>query len=241
MIHVVPLLVSALLGLQEQSAEDTLRQIEETVAKARTFSVVVEAQSRSPRTVRSVASGRKSETVHATLLLKEGDKVNLSVLTRNGPTRRTELSIISDGQKGRFPPGKELEDTPEGLNSFLAAVVTRAGLVQSRRMLTRVFETPGLPTMADLKSQLKLSNLKHEGDDGPAKILSYTLTLGSDNSPATIRLWYDPKSFRLFKRTVKIREKQGIRSITETYNSVIINRDIGDDQFTPPEPLSDEM
>src|SRR6185369_10907565 len=67
-------------------------------------------------------------------------------------------------------------------------------------------------------------------DDGGAKTLLYTVSLG----PATLdcRLWYEPKTLKLLKRTMKIRNGESVEgSLTESYVEYIVNADIPNEKF----------
>ena len=226
----------ALLPQQDDTAAAAFKKIEKTIENATTVSVKVEGQPHTHRTVRSVARrptafGMK---VYGTLLLKEGNKARLALTTRVGPKRRRLVSVVSDGTKAKFLPDRTARDTPEQLNAFLTTVLTRAGFLLSTTMMSRILSAPDLEELPDLKPSLKVSDVKYGDDDGEAKTLTYNLTFGGGDEPIGVRLWYDPKTFRLFKRTLRVRDKDRPRLVTETYESFVINGDIPDETFNLP-------
>jgi hypothetical protein len=53
-------------------------------------------------------------------------------------------------------------------------------------------------------------------------------------SPWHVKIWYDPRTWRLFRRTVAIREGDVRGTLTETYDEYVLNGDIPDGQFKLP-------
>ncbi len=111
---------------REMTAEETFKNIEETVLSAKTVSVKFGCQ------VSVTAAGAPMITgTTGTLILKEGNKASISALTQvllSSDKQRT--SFISDGTKTRLKLGEaEVEGvTPKALNISETKVLVRIGV-----------------------------------------------------------------------------------------------------------------
>ena len=232
-----------LLAAQEESAEQVFKKIEEAIKGAKTLSVKLEGYVSAHASVRRSGLRRYGpNTVHATLLLKEGDKARLSI---RKPFRWEDERLVpfySDGTKAKCDPDEGAWDAPKGINTFFRIAITRAGLSHLRTMMSRILSDEDLKKLPDPNTFLKVSDVKYGDDDGQAKTLTYKLKSGKGDEPILVRLWYDPKTYGLLKRTLKGQGRD--RSwIIETYKSFDMNGDIPDEKFTlPPEdPRRNEM
>src|SRR2546425_6554209 len=90
------LFLSFSLLVQEKSAEETFKQIEEMILGAKTMSLRFKCD-----LVTSAKSGQKDESVFSGLLiLKEGDKLNLTVKSLLSDQEKTR-NVLSDGHQWR--------------------------------------------------------------------------------------------------------------------------------------------
>src|SRR5437588_442587 len=68
-----------------------------------------------------------------------------------------------------------------------------------------------IKTEADLAKALQVSGFK-AGTDGAARTLAYQLTVhapiteGGEGKSYDVKIWYDPRTWKLFRRTAAIRE-----------------------------------
>jgi outer membrane lipoprotein-sorting protein len=223
------LLLAAVLFLQDKTAEETFKKIEDTVAAAKTLSLKFDV-----KLVK--AAGVEESVLRGTILLKKGDRMSLDSAVIKGGAQK-EMLFVSDGSKlsaradGRIRGTKE---TPKDLNAHLAAFLTRAGVLHFIGAITPAFFGEGL----NLERAPSVTEIKTGEDEGNLKTLSYkTVITPLVAPPATldVRLWYEPKSLRLAKRTMRYRSETDPLTFNETYEEFAIDADIPDEKFKLPE------
>jgi len=221
--------------LQETSAEEAYRKIEETLAKAKTVTLKYTWKLRPVPSKPFEGSG--------TLLLKSGGKAHLDLKFEN-PGGEHTLRLVSDGSKMQYsfePPGKETpkivhEDTPENIMDDLGIVrfgpfkgITYSGLTHHR------------PRGGELDLMVKkayhLTDFGAGEDDGGAKTLTYKLRC-YESEEGDVRLWYDPLSNRPLKREIRhefwpVGGANG-KTRTETHEEFTFDADIADEKFILP-------
>ena len=241
------LLVAFALCLQDKTAEEIFKKIQEQIEKAVTISVKFKFR---------MDGGIEKEPPLAsgTILLKNTNKVNLSV--QHGSDKSSV--IISDGQKvkDRSNGGDWREnDAPKTLKGDLSAVLAGSG-IGFAVMFSNGRDQSG-DNAESLKNVFKVSDFGTDADEKNAKTLTYKLKL-TDKPSGSLqylgKLWYDPKTYRLLKRTViikgeegtlkfKVKDGEGIPnfegeeltlSYTETYEEFTLNADISDEKFKLP-------
>lgn len=220
------LLLAVAILLQDGTPEETFKKIEESIEKAKTLSITFSAGGM------ATAKGGGDGLFQASgvMLLKEGGRFNCLV-KRRLEDRESENSIVCDGTKlshKRDQTAAEVIEVPKACRGAASMLVTRVGI-----LMGGLFQAPG-EADEDVKKTLALKNLRVGEDDGRAKTLLYTISFG----PATLdcRLWYEPKTLRLLKRTMKIRKGERVEgSLTESYVEYIVNADIPDEKFKLPE------
>jgi outer membrane lipoprotein-sorting protein len=167
------------------------------------------------------------------LLLKDDNKVRVELTMRMGGRERRG-NIISDGSKLRirFDSG-DTQETPAATRVLWNRMLVRTGLMVGTFLFQ---DSVGNGKTVDPKDFLPVSDVKKGDDDGTAKTLTFTVTLGG-NDTAEVRLWYDPITFRIQKRTVlaKSKGKPDQGSISETYEDFTLNAEIPDEKFKLPE------
>jgi outer membrane lipoprotein-sorting protein len=236
------LLLAAALLLQDKTAGETFKKIEETITSARTVSVHFTFQD----PVRQLKGS-------GTYLLKEHKKMNLTykyqalvgVQLLGGVT-----TVLSDGQR-------TLKTEASGAQQIFGAVqdtqvpITRTGFprlmaafyavdVDEEQPLIKPLHPPS-PDQKPLNFA-KMAELKGfigGADDNDEKTLTYFLKEKGHSEPLTIRLWYDPKSLAIRKRTVtgKLGSAGNLpeTTLTEIYDDFTLNADIPDEKFKLPE------
>jgi outer membrane lipoprotein-sorting protein len=223
------LLLAAVLLLQDKSAEETFKKIEETVAAAKTLSLKFDV-----KLVKAV--GVEESVLKGTILLKKGDRMSLdSAMIKGGDQR--EMMFVSDGSQisaradGRIRGTKE---TPKDFNAHLTTLLTRAGAIHFIGGVTPVFFGDGL----NLEKAPSVTEIRTGEDDGTLKTLTYkTVVTPLVAPPATVdvRLWYEPKSLRLVRRTLSYKSETVSRIFNETYEEFTLDADIPDEKFKLPE------
>jgi len=221
------LLLAAVLLMQDKIAEETFKDIEGTLQKAKSISVKAEAE------VKWIAKPANNRSVEATLMRADGNKVfEYEKIVQNGVVFDGELR--SDGtQVWRGLMGK-LDMEPKVARADFDAKLARIG--------------PGLSTVFIVGKELKkpegvndsliVSDLKHADDDGASKTLTYTLSFAGrlKGVSVEIKLWYDPASLKLLRRGAVISDKGVLQgTVNEKYTEFLTNTDIPDEKFKLPE------
>jgi outer membrane lipoprotein-sorting protein len=230
------LLLAALLLVQDKTAQEAFNRIEETIEKAKTVSVkftteIKRADAPKADPTDAVASG--------TILLKEGNKAYVN-FTMGDLGLEKGLLLISDGAKvvGKAATleGKGI-DPPSDMKRQLGSAVARYPQVPLALSLWRVMIIPpARGGETDLSKIVTLSDFESSEDDGKAKTLKYKLMFKGKNNSLQAKLWYDPISYAILKRTfVSGDGKADGNVITETYEEFILDVDIPDEKFKLPE------
>jgi len=136
------------------------------------------------------------------------------------------LELVSDGTTvemsqidgtGKIKPFRAAqpatEDYREGLSQVLAYGVPLEFWIMGSKKITRVVDVKALePT---------------DGKNG----LSYTFLLGDTGAVGRAQVWYDPKTFVMSKRIVKVDSRMGKQTVTETFEELTVNPAIPDTEF----------
>ncbi len=223
------LLLAAALLMQDKTAEEALKSIEDAFGRAKTLSV--RYVRREPQ-----ADGGEAEA-RGTILLKEGNRLRWEYSSlRKGV--KGDLVVVSDGARVvTVINGKRDVDrkTFKGLNETFAVLLARAGSVPILSGFRALLDNPKIDRiMAQQATPITGANLG-EDEDGK-KTLNYITVFNpfrSDSRTAEIRLWYEPSSYRIFKRSLTNKGMNG--TIDENYSEFSINADIPDEKFKLPE------
>jgi hypothetical protein len=220
-------LVAALLLLaQDRAAEEAFKKIEERIERAPALSVKIEGTLTPP--------GEKGALgFSGSLLLKGPSKVLFTIALKQGDQKR-EAAFLTDGVTvRRRMTGQEEErfETPiKNARARFGAVLSRSGLGLGSllgRLPAGDAETP---------STIELADLKTGEDDKDSKTLSFTFKVpGLETAAAAGKLWYDPKTHRIIKRTVRLVTTEGETRSTESYSDWSFDADIPDEKFVLPE------
>jgi len=217
--------MALVLFLQEQTPEEIFRKIEQTIEESKTLTVKfrwedVESGDGKDASV-SVAIG--------TIQLGHDNKrrVDIRFLQVAGEVGDQTLTTISDGKKTwkRESVGKTWhvgEGTLNNTKRLFATMLTREGVIVSLFDPSHKSKTP-----------YPISDIKASDDDKGVKALTYKVQRigGSKDSLDEVRLSYDPKSYRLFKRVNKRVVDGKNKILTEVFNEFTFNDDISDDVF----------
>jgi hypothetical protein len=91
--------------------------------------------------------------------------------------------------------------------------------------------------MTAANDTVAISNLASGPDDGAVRTLAHGRQFGTSTDPfqVTTKLWYDPKTFGITKRTIDAVHGGTRRFVTETFEEFTLNADIPDEKFKLPE------
>lgn len=209
------LMIAVAALLQQETAEEAFKRLEESVLKAKSLSIKCRMD---------LAMGSQTATATGVLLLKGTNKMKITAVGAFG-----DPWAVSDGKKLTVDARQALSDgaefaSPKNLNADMATVMLRTGFVDLPLRPRRI-QIYGY----DPKERLKVSDFQFGGKDGDLQTLTYVLQEG--NGKAEIKLWYDPKSLALKKRSSSVPDKKA--SVTETYEEFTLNGDIPDEKFKP--------
>lgn len=211
--------------LQEPTAEETFRKIEESIGRAKTLSVRFQLEARS--------SARKLQSCSGTLLAKDAGRMNFDMRAQLGELKLDRL-VVGDGSRlfvDYGQAGQRREEVPKRLRSDLNAMLSRSGF------FIDCFGG-GFPLAEGSKAPKEVylpSDLKREKDDQGAETLTYKLKVagGLVEDPWSVRLWYD-SHLKPTKRSLAIRFRGVDTVIMETYTGFTIDSDISDEKFKLP-------
>ncbi len=227
--------------LPTQQAEAIFQKIEETVTKARTLRIHY-------KSVQSGTGGAPTYEMSGTLLLKEGNKV-LETFTWGVPEDQRDVFYASDGTNAAFGfvyvRGGALrsyefgkEPTPEALTEKLGLALVRFGHDPYTNLSSKTLFTARPDYPCDPKTFRRLSNFTAGPDDGGLMTLSYKLTSPHGLLFDQAKIWYEPTTYKMLKRTLTFDvggDPSQERSLTETYQEWTLNVAIADESFKLPE------
>ena len=225
------LLLAATLLLQEKSAEDIFRKIEETLTGAKTLSVKFKVSGSS----QAEGAGEKM-VVEGTFLLKGEKQIYLSFAPPDKAEER--ILVVSDGdvlQSHSKVPGSPVSFPAQprqrhlleysfvrgGAAGLMSMGAIFCGLVHNARKME-----------PDPKKLVAVTDLQLGPKEGGAS-LTFTSKMDHFGPTLQITLWYDPATHQPLKSTVVFVGKG--RSLTEVYEDLVLNAAIPDEKFKLPE------
>lgn len=224
-------LIAALLLLQAESAEETFKRIGETVLRAKSVQVEFQWEGAS-----RAEEGGKVEAA-GSVLLKEGNRASLAAtVTEKG--QPSELRIISDGKtvKTKLGPRRMLEcPTPKNLELGLKMSISRLGAMQAVLIAHKVcmLDVSDQEEALDMSKKPRLYDFKNGPDDGESRTITYKISPDGPDTVAEIKLWYEPESLRLVKRTITLKQKTE-SVFTEIYKGWALDGDLENEEFNLP-------
>jgi outer membrane lipoprotein-sorting protein len=225
------MILSLVVLLQGQTAEQTFEKIEAGVAHAKSVQVRFAWE----------ASGTGDTEGHVessgVVLFKDGNRANLSatIVDKGKPT---ELCVVSDGTtvRAKLGPKRIVEcPTPKNFESGLRAALSRMGALQSVLVAHKVcmLETAQQEDALEPGKMPQLSDFKWGPDDGASKTLTYKITPDGPQSVVEVKLWYTPKTYELVKRTITVKNpSEGV--FTEVYRDWMLDQTLDNEEFKLP-------
>ena len=213
-----------LLFLQDSSARETLKKLEEAIVTAKTvrFKVLVEAAGKvEGQDFKSTASG--------SVFFKEGNRI---LMTLNAATK---TKFVSDGihcsywSGGLVDANRKIVDT---LGNLIRSGIVRLGMTHFQLLLPRPPESKPLLKAEDMEKLFFLSEFAFGQDDQALKTITFTLKTADEEEGADhVRIWYDPKTYLPRKRVSTQKSKDSEYTTTETYHEMTLNAEIPEETF----------
>jgi outer membrane lipoprotein-sorting protein len=211
------LLAALALLLQDKTAEETFKKIEETVQNAKTVRIKFKLEG-------ALKDGQgKEKRIDKSGTLVFGDRNKLHITISDGINPVQIFSMISDGKTTRTVMTGAIitQETPSDLNRNFLRSLVRGGNVAN------LISTVGVQWDDEtvLGTIYRVSDFEMSKDDRGAKALKYKM----NGKGATLR--YDPKTLLVLSR--KLAEEDG-GEVLETYEEFTLNGDIPEEKFKLP-------
>jgi len=233
------LLLAAVLLLQDKTAEEAFKKIEETILQAKSITLSYKISGTS---LDQQHTERKSEA-SGTLLLKAPNQAYLQESSIVSGGRRTSRLIVSDGSSmviKRDPPWDQERPrkaaAPHMLNERLKAALLWLGASSPFDIGSGMIEGRAEKEDFDPVKEFRLESFQTGPHDGNAQTLAFrAVSIKYPTVVSRFTLGYDLKSFRLLKRSQAMKWEQIEISSTEAYDEFTLNADIPDEKFKLPE------
>lgn len=196
--------------LVEKTPEGTLKRIEESLVKSKTARLKFRLWAE--KGGKLDWAGKSDET----LLLKEGNRASYA-------------GHLCDGRKLLGPGWESKEDAPKNFRDGLALLISRVGMTPTIYYAFQLLDTGGLAeAFQETVRTCKVEAVQFGEGDGDAGTLHYGVSFpGHSKKTMSVRLWYDPKTLKVLKRSVEV--PGGI--LWEAYSEWIIDGEIPDEAF----------
>jgi len=234
------LLALALL-IQDQSAEDAFKKLEDAVENAHSVAMRFSLDGTVTR-----GNEKIKVTAKGTLLLKGSSLVSISRTVQLGDDQEpAEMAVkfTSDGTQMSFD-FPELKHNANLDKKTLSVARFKSSLVRVGASTTVGFIGTYDPSKKEggvlSKEAILVSDLKEGAKSNHGKTLTYTLryvepkTAGDPDKPFNVVLEYDPLSWKILSRVVTYKGEAGEQRIQETYQDFTLNSDIPDEKFKLP-------
>ena len=202
--------------LAKRTPEGTLKRIEESLVKAKTASLKFRVWAE---------RGGKPEKLDmpGTLLLKEGNRASLTLSP-------SSLRRLCDGRKLLSP--RLEQDAPTNFRTGLALVISRVGMLPTIYYAFGLLDSGGLDeAFQEMVRTSKVEAVQFGEGDGDAGTLHYRVSFldsfRNSTEEASVRLWYEPRSLKVLKRSIEVRGG----TFWEAYSEWLLDGEIPDEAF----------
>jgi hypothetical protein len=180
----------------------------------------------------------KKADISGSLVLKGENKVNFLVRVTQG-SETTTFCLVSNGSTMMMVDGPEerpVKQTPKHLTSAFTSSVSRSGVLPFWMLFSYSISSDQRQEEfgPDLKKILTLSNVAFGSEDESGKWLSYRLSRADGDLSLDVKLYYNPASFKLLKRSVTVKAKDSTASFEEQYSDFSLGSEIPDEKFVLP-------
>jgi len=224
------LLTTGILSLPQESAYDVFEKIEQTIEKAESIRAKLSVD------MYFNQGGRETKaSMTGILLLKTGNKVSLRFKGKRDEVEHTSIQI-SDGNSvggGMINMGKGIKDPSRMLHDCVRTSLSRTGAMAGifRAGMAHAFLGAGEDNFKEEEYFTPYGFVLDNAADG-TNTLSYKLEGG--DPVVKVKVWYEPKTFRLLKRTLSWKTEGNEGRFTETYKEYVLNGKVPDEKFTLP-------
>lgn len=228
------LLGAFLLLLQDSSARETLKTIEEAIVTAKTvrFKVLVEGAGK-------VEGQEFKSTASGTFLLREGNRILVTLQPSDGGQQK-KTRFVSDGTHYSLWSGGLLASNVKSSDTFgnlIRSGIVRGGISQLEVLLPAKPENKPSLKAEDLDKLFFLSEFAFGQDEQGLKTITFTLKTAYEDEERAyhVRIWYDPKTHLPKKRVSTLKSKDAEYTVSETYDEMTLNAEIPEETFKLPE------
>jgi hypothetical protein len=218
------LLLAALL-LQD-SPEEVLHKIQDTIEKATSAKAEYKVEG-----IPFSKDASVTAQVTGSIEIKQSNKVRFTGTMSVGD-QKSETEIRSDGRRRFTVTGDAVSvpvETPKAFETEARSALTWMSVIG-------IWAQAGKPGEADPNDLYEITELKSGADDAGFKTLEYVLVRKPrEGLPPKVRVWYDPKTYLVAKRTLTSQREGVTAVITETLSKVVLNPDLSDDLFHVPQ------
>ncbi len=225
-------------GQTPNAAEKLFRQMEAKVAKAKTLECDFD-----------IKGEETNYSAKGKLLLADGNKMRLEMTSEEGGT--VNDLVVVDGAKvfkshnkmGK-PGPKSIDDVSkdDNLDAQGRAAISHSGW--TGWWYFTIAQRPGKPEGKPFKSaddffgiaDFKLGNKEMVGQR-EAQVVQYTMTAKTGDANQAVfqvSVWIDVQTQLPLKRVLRSKDKDGRRTVTETYTKLVLNEKIDPKQFELP-------
>jgi outer membrane lipoprotein-sorting protein len=220
------LLLAAVLFVQDKSAEETFKKIEDSILQAKSISVTI-------RREETEAFGEEVKSI----LFKEGNKFR-NETKGSVKGKAYEMVCICDGKRRYSNETSKLE-TALKEDNWLQVSLSRMG--NAHTVFYSYLRIQGCvltPNPSDLRQVLDVSNFRFGDTEANGKALLYHVRArvtpkAEPIADYEVTTWYDPATFKPLRRKVEVTDKRF--NVTEVYENLTLNADIPDEKFKLPE------
>ena len=206
-----------------QDGTASLRTLQEAFVTASSAKISIKGEA-------ATRAGGRQNAYAGVFLAKEGDKLHLSIKASDGSK---ETTIISDGSR-------MCQKSAAGLSPQRPAERGMAERYRSAVFLVGGFAAQPVLTIAALGGvgqTLEAQDIQ-SGRDADGDFLAYAVKIGDHKERAKIKVWYEPATGKIKKRTgsLSIEAIDLSLSFTETYTEYALNEALAESNFILPKP-----
>ncbi len=223
------LLLAAALLMQDKTAEETFKKIEESILKAKTL------------TVKYRMLYKNAGDTAGFLILAQGNKVfsRDAWFETNGHVMVSGCSCDGKQIAARNNAYSEWEthQTAPDLGEEVRIELARDGIWGAVTHPLFIVRNGFGAEDGKVKKSLVTSDFRSEPGEGKDASLSYSIAETHLNHSGRIRLWYDPRTLALIKRELRMRFGGSDHDdlFAEIYDEFTLNANIPDEKFKLPE------
>jgi general secretion pathway protein G len=218
-------LLASILLVQERTADETFRKIEDTIINAKIIRVVSSWEAAKKGKAESKRVGKGTLMMGPMVIgewqqfIAEGRTINKYLLS-NG--KKLSTTVDEDSK---------YKDLPKNLRAKILTGVARVGPQSSQFFPGLSFDNPWDEEVFNPEAAVPVSDIVFGPSEGERKSLIYHIKFKVPEVTLTVTLWYDPKSLRLFKHTIDFGDGPDAGMSSETYEDYVVDPAITAEKF----------